>query len=387
VYDESTVQILKESLNYSKKRYYKGYDYWDGMSSKLPKKLPLENKWVNIAVQETIKRAPVNIRPFLLVEKRKNPLGISLFILANINAYELTKNEEYLKEASDLTQWLIENRSEGCEGFCLGHSHTTQGRKSKTSAYTPNIVSTSYGVKALIEIHNYFPEKNYDEIAYSSTDFIFKELDYREDGGEAKIKYYTTDSDASYTLNSNALGGRLLIDLYSKFPDDNLINSATKIFYYVISKQTKIGGWMYRDPPSSSHLNMDNFHNGFIIESLLRYKEVTNSDRYDKALKKSLKFYREVLFNRDGSPNWDEKSKYPKDIHASAQGIITFTEAGDLDFAKKILDWTLDNLYAGDGQFYYQKRRFYTKKFTLMRWCQAWMAYAISKYLIERSED
>jgi len=32
--------------------------------------------------------------------------------------------------------------------------------------------------------------------------------------------------------------------------------------------------------------------------------------------------------------------------------------------------------------FYYQKNKFYTKRFTLMRWCQAWMAYAMSEYLV-----
>jgi hypothetical protein len=35
----------------------------------------------------------------------------------------------------------------------------------------------------------------------------------------------------------------------------------------------------------------------------------------------------------------------------------------------------------GDGRFYYRKGRYYTKRITLMRWCQAWMAYALAVWL------
>jgi hypothetical protein len=58
-----------------------------------------------------------------------------------------------------------------------------------------------------------------------------------------------------------------------------------------------------------------------------------------------------------------------------------FTEAGNLEFARRIIDWSLEHLYAGDGRFYFREYRHYTKRITLMRWCQAWMAYALSRYL------
>jgi hypothetical protein len=130
---------------------------------------------------------------------------------------------------------------------------------------------------------------------------------------------------------------------------------------------------------------MDNHHNGFIVESLLRHRAVTGSDRYADALDRGLAFYRGTLFKDSGAPNWDERTQFPRDIHGAAQGIITFSEAGDTGFARRILQWTRDELYAGEGRFYYQKRRFYTKRFTLMRWCQAWMAVAVATLL--RAEE
>ncbi|MFP9191284.1 hypothetical protein ACLI4Q_06450 [Natrialbaceae archaeon A-CW1-1] len=157
---------------------------------------------------------------------------------------------------------------------------------------------------------------------------------------------------------------------------------ATEILNYVASQQQPIGGWEYMDPPSASHLGMDNYHNGFIIESFLRYQEVIDADAFAEAVDDALNFYRTMLYDDEGAPCWDEESTYPRDVHAAAQGIVTFTHSGDLEFARKIVDWTLENLYAGDGRFYYQQRKYFTKRFTLMRWCQAWMAYALSEYLV-----
>jgi hypothetical protein len=37
--------------------------------------------------------------------------------------------------------------------------------------------------------------------------------------------------------------------------------------------------------------------------------------------------------------------------------------------------------YNKKGYFYYQKKRFYTKRFTLMRWCNGWMSRALSQLI------
>lgn len=131
---------------------------------------------------------------------------------------------------------------------------------------------------------------------------------------------------------------------------------------------------------------MDNHHNGFIIECFQRYREVTGTREYEDVLSKALSFYRETLYEHNGAPNWDETDAYPRDIHAVSQGILVFTYAGEHEFARRILRWALNNLYGGDGRFYFRKHRFYTKRITLMRWCQAWMAYAMSEHLAASRE-
>lgn len=428
VTDDAVTRALEDTLAYARERDYVGWDYFDGMSSRFRRWLPFENKWANIAIQEGIKRFPVNVRRLMLVEQRQSFKGTALFALANRAAAERFGEEGYGREADRLATWLVENQSRGYAGFCGGHQHATQGLRKRLPAKHPGIVSTGYAVRALLsgvegdidrrgdgvgsdgdrggdrvegagaDAAGGGPEgADFDDggsggsfaaVAESALPFVYEDLNYRESGETARIDYHASaEAGETTVVNANAIGARLLLDLHERRPRPELRERAERILDYVAGRQADIGGWYYTDPPSASHLSMDNHHNGFVLESLLRYRAVTGSTRYDETLERGLKFYRETLFEPSGAPNWDETSAYPKDIHAAAEGIVLFSAAGDTAFASRIIDWTLSELYAGDGRFYYQKRRFYTKRFTLMRWCQAWMAFALGEYLRARRRE
>ena len=395
-------RLLGETLQYAREREYTGWDYGDGMSSRLLQGLPVEHKWCNIAVQETIKRAPVNVRPLFLVEQRRNYKGTALFAMANLAADRLglgggpdgrtagTSTVDYAAEARECCEWLIEHRTPGYAGFCGAHRHEIQHLDIKGLPEYPDMVSTSYAVQALLVAGDAGldagSESAYPEVVESVADFIDEDLAYEEIPEGARMKYVPAWSSEHYTLNAVALGGVTLLELAARFDDPTHRERGEKLLDYVVSRQRPEGGWMYRDPPSASHLSMDNHHNGFVIESLLRHRELTGSSRYADSLDDALAFYRDDLFTPDGAPNWDESSAYPRDIHAAAQGIIVFSRAGAFDIAERILDWTVGNLYAGNGRFHFRRERFYTKRITLMRWCEAWMAYAVATYLTHRAE-
>ncbi|SFR49203.1 prenyltransferase/squalene oxidase repeat-containing protein [Halorubrum sodomense] len=398
VADDAVAEILTETLRYARERDYTGWDYFDGMSSRIRRALPFETKWTNILIQEVIKRAPVNVRRLMSVEQRQSFKGTALFVLANRRAYDRLGDACYRREADRLSTWLVENRTRGYGGFCGGHQHATQGLDKRLPAKHPGIVSTGYAVRALLSQSDGTGDVENDAdpldgaaggslaaVAESALPFVFEALNYRESDGTARIDYHAgAEAGEATVINANALGARLLLDLHDRHPRPELRERAERILDYVASQQADVGGWTYTDPPSASHLSMDNHHNGFVLESLLRHREVTGATRYDDTLERGIEFYRRTLFEPSGAPNWDEESAYPKDVHAAAEGIVLFSAAGDTAFASRIIDWTLSELYAGDGQFYYQKRRFYTKRFTLMRWCQAWMAFALGEYLNAR---
>lgn len=377
---DSHLDLLTETLEYARDREYTGWDYGDGMSSRVLQSLPLESKWLNIAVQETIKRAPINLRPLFRVEQRRNLKGAALFAMANLTAHELTGQAEYRRDGRDLIDWLLDSYPKGYNGFCCTHPHDLQTLDGVVTAGTPGVVGTAYGVKALLRAAKRF-EKSYADTARTAADFVLDDLDYTETGESAKINYKTTDDGKYYTLNANALGARLLIDLYDRSNDPTLKDCSTKILNYVARKQTSEGGWYYRDPRSASHLSMDNHHNGFIIECFQRYRTVTGSRKYNDVLESALDFYRGTLFESTGAPNFDEANAFPRDIHAATQGVLVFTYAGDHQFADRIIDWTHENMYAGNGGYYSRKQSFYTNRHVLMRWCVAWMAYALSESL------
>jgi hypothetical protein len=79
---------------------------------------------------------------------------------------------------------------------------------------------------------------------------------------------------------------------------------------------------------------------------------------------------------------------YPFDAHSAAQAIVTFSKAAVefdpqyLEHARRVAGWAIENMQAPEGYFYYQKGRFWTKRYTLVRWCNAWMAYALSSLLL-----
>lgn len=368
--------LLEQTLQYAREREYVGWDYFDGMSSRVLRALPIENKWLNLAIQEGIKRAPVNLRPVLRVERRRNFKGSALFAMANASAFEHTGDERYVDEVIDLADWLVGAQSEDYRGFCGGHRHAMQQLRERRPANTPNVVTTSFATRALLRAAEFDPR--YFDVARSVERFLDHALAYRETAHGATIHYHPLEDGSYETINGTAMGARLYTDLYAAFDEDRYRERAAKLLDHVVAHQTDIGGWTYRIPASSSHLSMDNHHNGFIVEALLRYRQVTGEDRHSPAIDRALSFYRNQLFEPNGAPNWDERRRYPRDIHAATQGIITFAVADEPEFSRSILRWVLEHLYAGHGRFYYQKRRCYTKRFTLMRWCQAWMAYAVA---------
>ena len=127
---------------------------------------------------------------------------------------------------------------------------------------------------------------------------------------------------------------------------------------------------------------IDNYHTGFVLDCILDYSDYSGDTSFMDAYQKGLEYYKENLFTKDYAPKWESEKRYPYDIHSAAQGILTFSKASRFDknnlkFANNVLSWTLNNMQE-NSIFYYQKNRYYTKKYNLLRWCQAWMAYSLS---------
>jgi hypothetical protein len=375
---------LAATLRYAREREYTGWDYGDGMHSRLREALPVDHKWINIGFQELAKRSPINVRPLLGVRQRRNYQGAALFAMANqtLAGFDDPPDEtDYEDEARRLADWLVENRIEGYSGYCAGYPHPIQHLDGRGDPGEPDIINTSFGVKALLRAAEY--DDRYATIVVDADRFVTDDLNYGppENGRGAVVDYHTKHPQDYYTINAGAMGARLFLDLYAYFDEERHRHRAEALLDHIADLQTDRGGWKYRDPPEASHLSMDTHHNGFIVESFQRYRTVTGSDRYAETLADALAFFRRDLLGPDGAPNFDERQAYPRDIHASTQCALVFTYDGDLERARRALQWVFENLAAGDGRYYFRKERYFTRRVTLMRWCQAWLSFAMSESL------
>jgi hypothetical protein len=168
-----------------------------------------------------------------------------------------------------------------------------------------------------------------------------------------------------------------------------MMREAGRLVRYVVSKQTPYGAWYYTEPPSASRITHDNYHTGFILDSVLEYSRLAASAEFEDAYRRGLRFYRERLFEPDGAPRFRHDRRYPFDIHGSAQGTITFAlasswtgDATQADMSRLILDWAVRNMYDSRSHWFdYQHGRLLRTHIRELRWCQAWMAWAIGCHL------
>jgi N-acetyl-beta-hexosaminidase len=78
-------------------------------------------------------------------------------------------------------------------------------------------------------------------------------------------------------------------------------------------------------------------------------------------------------------------------IHNQAQGIISFTQAGEfyndrslIQMADRIADWTIAQMQDREGYFYCTKGLLITNKIPYIRWGQAWMYLALATLLAHK---
>ena len=77
-------------LAYCRENDWAGYDPYDALNSKIFKVLPFLNaRLPRLALTQTLKRCPFNLRPLLLVPKTQNPKGLALLLTACLKLEKL----------------------------------------------------------------------------------------------------------------------------------------------------------------------------------------------------------------------------------------------------------------------------------------------------------
>lgn len=382
-------KACKAILTFAQQADYQGYGKHDALNSPFVKALTFNKKWLRILAIQLVMRCPVNIRPFLGVRKYRNPKGIALFVRSYLNLFKLEGQEAYLQAARSLLEWIDQAVVQGYAGPCWGYFWDWQDLGFFAPFGSPNCVVTTFVGQALLDGFESTGDERYLHLANDSLNFIRRDLKVLfEDETMKCVSYVPARDIRMVVMDVSALAGALMARVYRHTHQEELAIEARKLINYVVDKQTDYGAWYYTYPPGDSPVKHDNYHTGFILDTLLDYELATGDTSFRPAYQRGLKFYGEHLFLSNGAPKWMSHKIYPFDIHGAATGIGTFSRAACyedksyIDVGRQVAYWAIQNMQASSGYFYYQKGRFWTKKYTLMRWCNAWMAYGLSQLLL-----
>lgn len=378
-------KILIDVLAAAQAKMYKGYSKFDALNSPLLKTLAFNNKWLRLICIQLVKESPLNLRPVLGVRQSRNPKGIALFARAYFDLYLATREHKYLKQGKDLMQWLLENPSPKQNNLCWGYNFIWQSTIFLQHEFEPNAIVTTFVGEALLHAYRVTGDVKYLNAARSAANFIVKDLPVLyQTQDERAIAYVLRQVDA-IVLNNQVLSGAFLIKVWRHTHENELRKKAVRQINYTVNRRTPYCAWYYTHPKEKSLIRHDNYHTGGILDGLLEYYEETGDDRYMDVYWKGLDFYQKNLFEPKGAPRWMNAKKYPFDIHGSAQGIISFKKAAqhDAKFLKQaeiIAEWAITNMYRWDKKdFAYRQGRLLKWNYSLMRWCNAWMARALAE--------
>lgn len=370
-------------MDSARKQDYAGYSKFDALNSPLLKGLSFNNKWLRLIYTQAVNHCPFHVRPLLGVKVSRNPKGIALFARAYLFVYSATGDEVYKNEAQELLEWLAENKAEGTRHSSWGYNFVWQNTMFLQAMNEPNCVVSSFVGQAFVHAYRVLKKEEYLLEARSVADFIMKDLPVLEESSREMAIGYVMRGVSSVVLNINALAGALLAKVWAHTGEDELLEFSRKLIRYTADRRTPYYAWYYSHPKGNSPIRHDNYHTGMILDGLLEYGEETKDDQFMDTYWKGLDYYERHLFERDGAPRWMNDRKYPHDIHGAAQAIISFAKAARykkpyLSQVQKVADWTLANLYRVETHdFAYRRGRFMTWDYSLMRWCNGWMARAL----------
>ena len=374
-----------ETLSRGERDGYAGYSKFDALESPVVRALTFEWWPLRLVWTQLVTRSPVNLRPLLRVRKGVNPEAPALFARANLDCLDLGLPGAFAERAQRCLDWLVTHdaSSHGAyHGRCWGYHHAWQSPGFYQPPHFPNCYITTIVAGALLQGHRVLQRDEYLRAARSAADFILHDLHVFHEDADEKCIAYVPDMRAQFqVININALAAALLAEVGVSTGEEFLVEQARKLMTFVVRQRTSYGAWHYTVDPRQSLVTHDNYHTGMILDALLAYEQATGDRRFHEHYAVGLDYYRTHLFLEDGAPKWTNSRVWPHDVHGAAQGTLTFALAGDLDTASRIAQWGLTRLYKGEGQFAYQRGRFVGKRFTLLHWCNGWMARGLAVLL------
>ena len=363
---------------------YRAYDPFDGLNAWLrPFALGALGKQL---LQQGVRRSPVNLRPLLGIRRAPSSKGYGYLARGYLKLYRHTKEEAYLNKAVSCLEWLRTNGSREYGGMSWGNHFDYQSRVFYLPKGMPTIVWVSLIGQAFVDAWEAVGDKDYLDTAREACTFIMTGLERRAEGHGVCLSYIPGQYKSVH--NANMLGAALLARVATHVGDAAMTKVARQAVDYTVGAQLPSGAWWYGE---GDHLHwIDNFHTGYVLDSLWCYFDATGDFRHRTAFDKGADFFIANFFLDDGTPKYYANRTWPIDIQCASQAIETLTMLGRnrkdqslRDLARKVASWTVHRMQDRSGYFYFQRLRFMVNRTPTLHWGQATMLHALACLLLD----
>lgn len=371
---------LGRVVSWVQRSEYRGYEPADGNLSWLSS-LTGGRVFPMRVLQQVVLRAPFNIRPFVGISPHESAIGRGYMAWGYLRMYRLTRDDNVRREAIDCLEWLIDNRSPLSTEFCWGDPYEYATRGGRRPYGEPHLIWSALIGQAFLGAYELFCDKKYLQVAESTGNWILNLP--RESTETGSCLSYVAYRQSSIH-NANAMGAAFLARFGSLTKNRNALAMARSAMTYTCSRQRSDGSWYYAEEPKYHWI--DNFHTGYNLAALESYRDATQDGSFDDCLEKGLRFYISHFFETDGRPKYFHDKTYPVDIQCASQAIDTLaTLAGDdpecLVLAMKVAEWTIENMQAKDGHFFYRDIGWKKVRVPMLHWGQGTMVKALAVLL------
>jgi rhamnogalacturonyl hydrolase YesR len=359
---------------------YRAYDPGDGDLSFL-RHLTLNTHFPSRLLTAVVLRVPFHVRPWIGIRPHRSTKGMGYMGWGYVKLYALTGAEDYRRHAEFCFDWLIENRSQGHEQYCWGNHFSFSTRSGTIPRHMPTIVWSSLIGLAFLEAYEVLDNPRYLEVAASTAEWV-KNLP-RENTSRGCCLSYVPFRQSSIH-NSNMLGAALLSRVAAHTSDQQALELARYAMTYSCTRQNVDGAWFYGEAPKYHWI--DNFHTGYNLDSLKRYIDSSKDREFEPNLRRGFQYFKLHFFDAVGCPKYYHDKASPIDIQCAAQAIDTLaflsdTDPESLELAAKVARWTIANMQAKDGHFYYRDLGWKKIKTPMFHWGQGTMFKALAHLL------
>jgi hypothetical protein len=380
----SLTQGLEALRRWIETRQFAGYEPFDLLNSPY-----LSGAWARKAlpailfIQAGKRFAGLRLRQALKTPPSRNPKALGLCLSAYCDLAQA--GYDVSAEAAWIKNELIRLRSPLEAEYCWGYDWDYVSlRGPRLPAFAPNCIASYFCGTAMMEMHKAFADAEALEIAESVARFLTTRL-HRSFESAEEVCFSYTPNDKTLIYNSSALTAVFLARVGSLRENQEYLSLAHKAMVFLQRGQLESGGWYYGRLRRQRWI--DGFHTSYNVCALLDYLRITGDRTFKDAMLLGHRYYQTNFFTGEGAPKYFHDRTFPIDIHACSQAILHFIAFTSIDpqaleLAQRTFRWTMKNMAAPDGAFYYQRHRYWTNRTPYMRWGQAWMLRALAKLLL-----